>query len=70
MTTSGHRLAVNMTPATKAALDRMIEREGITQTEAVRRLISYGDLLYEATQVDHDEVLIRRGEVVERILVI
>lgn len=62
------RLNVNITPATQAALDRLVEREGVTVTEALRRLVGYGDLVYETTQVNGDDILIRRGETIERIV--
>lgn len=64
------RISVNVTPATQAALDRLVEREGVTVTEALRRLVGYGDLVYETTQVEGDDLLIRRGDNVERIIVI
>jgi hypothetical protein len=64
------RISVNVTPATQAALDRMVEREGITVTEALRRLVGYGDLVYETTQVNGDDILIRRDGVLERIVLI
>lgn len=64
------RLSVNVTQATQAALDRLVEREGITVTEALRRLIGYGDLVYQATQINGDELLLRRGETTERIVLI
>ena len=64
------RISVNVTPATQAALDRVVEREGVTVTEALRRLIGYGDLVYETTQVNSDDLLIRRGDDVERIRLI
>jgi hypothetical protein len=64
------RISVNVTPATQAALDRLVEREGVTVTEALRRLIGYGDLVYETTQVNGDDLLIRRGDTIERIVLI
>jgi hypothetical protein len=64
------RLSVNITPATQAALDRLVEREGVTVTEALRRLVGYGDLVYETTQVNGDDILIRRGDTIERIVLI
>jgi hypothetical protein len=64
------RLSVNVTPATQAALDRVVEREGVTMTEALRRLVGYGDLVYETTQVNGDDILIRRGDAIERIILI
>jgi hypothetical protein len=64
------RLSVNMSTATEEALQEVAEREGVTVTEAVRRLVGYGHLLYRVTQIDGDEVLIRRGEQTERIVII
>ena len=64
------RLSVNITPATQAALDRLVEREGVTVTEALRRLVGYGDLVYETSQINGDDILIRRGDAVERIVLI
>ncbi|GAB3431047.1 hypothetical protein [Actinophytocola sediminis] len=64
------RISVNVTPATQAALDRLVEREGVTVTEALRRLVGYGDLVYETTQVDGDDLLIRRDGALERIRLI
>ncbi|PKW16845.1 hypothetical protein [Saccharopolyspora spinosa] len=39
----------------------------VSITEALRRLVGYGDLVYRATKVDGSEVLIRRGKELERI---
>lgn len=63
------RISVNVTPATQEALERVVEREGVTLTEALRRLVGYGDLVYE-TQVNGDDLLIRRGDSMERIVLI
>ena len=64
------RISVNVTPATQAALDRLVEREGVTVTEALRRLVGYGDLVYETTEVNGDDLLVRRGDSVERIILV
>ena len=64
------RLSVNITGATEEALHTMVEREGVTMTEAVRRLIGYGMVFYQADKIDGDEVLIRRGEQIERIVIL
>jgi len=64
------RISVNVTPATQAALDRIVEREGITVTEAFRRLVGYGDLVYETTKIDGDDLLVRRGDTLERIVLV
>ncbi len=42
-----------------AAIDRVIEREHVTLTEAVRRLIAYGDLVYEVTAQQNTTLLVR-----------
>lgn len=64
------RISVNVTPATEKALERVVEREGVTLTEALRRLVGYGDLVYETTQVNGHDLLIRRGDATERIVLI
>jgi hypothetical protein len=64
------RLSVNISPATEQALQMLADREGVTTTEALRRLVGYGRVLYEATAVDGDDVLIRRGEHTERIIIV
>jgi hypothetical protein len=45
-----------------AAIDRIIAREDVTLTEAVRRLIGYGDLVYRVTRVDEGCLLVRDVE--------
>lgn len=44
------RINVAVTPDMMAAIDRLIDREGVTLTEAVRRLIGYGDVVYRAVR--------------------
>jgi hypothetical protein len=53
-----------------AALELVIEREGVTLTEAVRRLIGYGDFVYRAVKVDGAEVLTRRGDAVREVVLL
>ncbi|MCG8914892.1 ribbon-helix-helix protein, CopG family [Actinokineospora sp. PR83] len=67
-----HRLTANISSATKAALDEIADREQINQTEALRRLVAYGRLLYRTAQIDGDEILIRRTDdsTLERIILI
>jgi hypothetical protein len=50
-------VAVNATML--AAIDRISEREQITMTEAVRRLIAYGDFVYEVTRVQDSTLVVR-----------
>ncbi|OLR90243.1 hypothetical protein [Actinokineospora bangkokensis] len=67
-----HRMTTNLSAATKAALDEVADREQVNQTEALRRLVAYGQLLYRTTKVDGAEVLIRHpgDATLERIVVI
>jgi hypothetical protein len=69
-TTAGNvtRMTVNVGAPTTAALQLVVEREGVTLTEAVRRLIAYGELIYRASKVDGKDVLIRDGEVTQLVL--
>lgn len=45
-----------------AAIDLVIEREHISLTEAVRRLISYGDFIYRAVKEDGQQLVCRSGD--------
>lgn len=42
------------------ALKNIIDREGVTLTEAVRRLIGLGDYVYRAVKVDGSELLVHK----------
>jgi len=52
------------------ALDRVIEREEVTLTEAVRRLITYGDFVYTVTKEEHAALVVRCTEGGEREVVL
>lgn len=45
------RINIAVNAAMLAAIDRLSDREQVTMTEAVRRLIAYGDFVYETTKV-------------------
>lgn len=60
------KLNVTISPVTQAALLRVAERDGVTTTEALRRLVGYGDLVYTA-HANGNHILIERGDAVERI---
>lgn len=64
------RINVAIDPVELAAIDLLIEREGVTLTEAVRRLISYGDFVYRASRVDGLTLLTKnsRGATQEVVL--
>jgi hypothetical protein len=53
------RINVAVNEVMLAAIDRVIEREHVTLTEAVRRLIAYGDLVYEVTKQQNTALLVR-----------
>lgn len=55
------RINVAVTPDMLRAIDHVIDREGVTLTEAVRRLISYGDVMYRAVR-DNDQTVFFRDE--------
>lgn len=64
------RINVAVTPVMLSAIDRVVEREHVTLTEAVRRLITYGDFVYEMTKERGATVVVRgrRGEEQELIM--
>lgn len=53
------RINVAITPDTLEALARVIEREQVSLTEAVRRLIGYGDAMYGFAKVDGAKIIAR-----------
>lgn len=63
------RLSVNISRDTVDALQFISDERGISVTEAVRRLIGYGFVVYKAIR-EGGEVLIRRGDKVEKIVIL
>lgn len=57
--TSPRRINVAINPDMLMAIDNVIGREQVTLTEAVRRLITYGDVIYRAVKEDHAAVVLR-----------
>lgn len=64
------RINVAVSADMLAAIDRVIEREHVTLTEAVRRLITYGDFVYRTTRIDHAVLLVRLPNGDEREIVL
>jgi hypothetical protein len=64
------RINVAVNPIMLSAIDRVIEHEHVTLTEAVRRLIAYGDFVYEVTKERGATLVVHspRGE--ERLVVL
>lgn len=67
--TTPPRLNVNMTPATRTAIDKVAATEHITHTEALRRLVALGALLHHA-HTDGAHILIRHpdNDILERVV--
>jgi len=63
---SPKRINVAVTPEMLAAIDRVIAREQVTLTEAVRRLIAYGDVVYRSVKEDGQTMVFRSHEGKER----
>lgn len=66
----GTRLSVNLSLDTDAALRRVVQEEGVTITEAVRRLVSYGDLVYRAVKVNGQKMLLCDGDTTREVIVL
>jgi hypothetical protein len=64
------RINVAVTPEVVRALEQVIEDENVSLTEAVRRLIGYGDFIYRAIKHDKAEVLIRRDDHVREVVLL
>lgn len=63
------RLSVNISRATADALREVSTDKSVSMTEAVRRLIGYGIVVYRAVR-DGGEVLIRRDDHAERLILL
>jgi hypothetical protein len=53
------RINVAVNQETVTALQNVINREGVSLTEAVRRLIGYGAFVHQKVRQDNCEVLVR-----------
>lgn len=63
------RLTVNIGPATEAALQHIVDREGVTVTEALRRLVSLGYLVDHKVREEGKELLLRSGDETQQVLI-
>ncbi|WP_328442872.1 ribbon-helix-helix protein, CopG family [Amycolatopsis sp. NBC_00438] len=64
------RINVAVNPETIHALEAVIEREGVSLTEAVRRLIGYGEVVYDAVKRDGAEVLLKTGDSTKQVIIL
>jgi hypothetical protein len=53
------RINVAVSPDTIRALENVIDREGVTLTEALRRLVGYGDFVYRAVKDNQEQILVK-----------
>ncbi|WP_326567408.1 hypothetical protein VSH64_37070 [Amycolatopsis rhabdoformis] len=63
------RLTVNIGPATQAALQHIVEREQVTVTEALRRLVSLGSLVDRKVTEEGKDLLLRSGDETQQVLI-
>lgn len=64
------RINVAVTPDMIEAIKLIMEREKISLTEAVRRLVGYGDFVYRAIREDGSELLVRNGDKTKEVVLI
>jgi hypothetical protein len=62
LTTEPKRINVAISPEMVRALEYVIEREGVTLTEALRRLVGYGDFVYRAVRERDEQILLTGTE--------
>lgn len=64
------RLSVTISRRTEAVLLEVSVSEGVSVTEAVRRLVGYGHLVYDAARAGRDVVLRGGGRPTERLILL
>ncbi len=64
------RINVAITPEAIEALETVMNRERVGLTEAVRRLVSYGDFVYRAVKIDEAELLLRKDDGIREIVLL
>lgn len=56
------RINVAVSPDTVSALENVIDREGVTLTEALRRLVGYGDFVYRSVRESREQLVVKGPE--------
>ena len=56
--TEPKRINVAISPDMVRALENVIEREGVTLTEALRRLVGYGDFVYRVVKEGGEQLTV------------
>ena len=57
--TEPKRINVAISPDMVRALENVIKREGVTLTEALRRLVGYGDFVYRAVRENREQLIVK-----------
>ncbi len=63
------RLSINVNHATATILRDFAKAKGVTVTEAVRRLVAYGNTVFQADQ-EGKKVLFKDGDEIERLIIV
>uniref|UniRef100_UPI003F49611F hypothetical protein n=1 Tax=Amycolatopsis sp. CA-096443 TaxID=3239919 RepID=UPI003F49611F len=67
---SPKRINVAVNAETIRALEAVIDREGVSLTEAARRLIGYGEVVYRAAKEDDAEILLRTKTATKQVVIL
>jgi hypothetical protein len=70
LTTEPRRINVAISPDTVRALQHVIEREGVTLTEALRRLVGYGDFVYRAVRERGEQLLLTNADATREVVLL
>lgn len=62
------RINVAITPDTVRALEHVMNEEGVTLTEALRRLVGYGDFVYRANK--EGKVLVQNNDTIREVVLL
>lgn len=64
------RINVAITPEMVRALEAVIEREGVSLTEALRRLVGYGDFVYRSVKEEGAKVLVQVDDSIREVVLL
>ncbi|HEX2130862.1 MAG TPA: hypothetical protein VHH15_04825 [Actinophytocola sp.] len=68
--TEPKRINVAVSPDTVRALENVIEREGVTLTEALRRLIGYGDFVYRSVRENGEQLMVKGQDTTREVVLL
>ncbi|CRK59849.1 hypothetical protein [Alloactinosynnema sp. L-07] len=64
------RINVAITPDMVRALELVIDREGVSLTEALRRLVGYGEFVYRSVKEEDATVLLRSNDTIREVVLL